>query len=101
MEIKLIFQDWTREGSSIYEKEEGVKLSLGDFHSGTTFDAEVHLDIEQERELRLALATSAVPVFSVAAAGDGIAPNAPDPDQNPEDSPFESYNPDAFSWIDE
>jgi hypothetical protein len=38
MDIKLIFHDWINEkGESIYVSEEGVRLSSGDLHSGTTF----------------------------------------------------------------
>lgn len=38
MDVKLIFHDWVNEkGESIYASEEGVRLSSGDLHSGTTF----------------------------------------------------------------
>ena len=65
MEIKLVFNDWQRNLKSIYNTEEGVKLSSGDFHSGTTFKATIALDEEHEQVLREALEAGAYPVFDV------------------------------------
>ncbi len=68
MKIKLVFEDW-RDGAatikSIYGTLEGVRLSLGDFHSGSTFTGEIVLDIEQEEELRRSILVGAVPVFRI------------------------------------
>ncbi len=65
MKIKLVFHDWVRGGKSIYDTEEGIELSLGDFHSGTTFDGEIILDASNEREIKEAAKTRAFPAFSV------------------------------------
>lgn len=50
MKVKLVFDDWKNHGRKV-KGEEYVRLSEHDFHSGTTFDAEVFLDDEQRREL--------------------------------------------------
>ena len=68
MKIKLVFDDWRSRQTgvdSIYSTPEGVALSLGQFHSGTTFDAEVNLDDEDSQELEDALKMGHVPVFRV------------------------------------
>ena len=67
MKVKLVFDDWRRPaGGSIYATPDGVVLSMGDFHSGTTFDAEISLDRENTIELTEAVAHGYVPVFTVA-----------------------------------
>jgi len=63
--VKLVFDDWRRVGKSIYQTEEGVDLSMRDFHSGTTFDGTIELDEEQEQEFKEALGSGAQPVFWV------------------------------------
>ncbi len=67
MKIKLVFDDW-RDGAtsrSIYASLEGVRLSMGDFHSGSTFTGEIVLDIEQEEALRRSIQVGAIPVFRI------------------------------------
>ena len=64
MKIKLVFHDWQRQGKSIYDTPECVELlSLGPFHSGTTFEGEIVLDDEDARDLRDSMKTGAEPVF--------------------------------------
>ncbi len=65
MKVKLVFDDWKLRGESIYGTLEGVALSEGDFHSGTTFNGEIHLDNEQESELHRALWAGFTPSFIV------------------------------------
>ena len=65
MKIKLVFYDWRRGSKSVYNTEEGIELSMGNFHSGTTFDAEIELDSESEEELREFLESGATPVFYI------------------------------------
>lgn len=52
MKCRLVFDDWRRigEAESVYATPLGIELSVGDLHSGTTFEAEVVLpqDIEEE-----------------------------------------------------
>lgn len=51
MKMVLIVTDWERAGKSIYNTEEGFKLSTGDLHSGTYFPVDVAgfpPDIENE-----------------------------------------------------
>ena len=63
MKIKLVFDDWRRGGISICRSPEGIELSKGDFHAGSTFDARIDLDAWQEKELRDALEKGYQPVF--------------------------------------
>ena len=65
MKIKLVFNDWRKEGKSIYCTQEGIDLSMHDFHSGSTFDGEIILDEQQERELKEALNKGYQPIFWV------------------------------------
>lgn len=66
MKIELVFDDWRdAKYKSIYRTTEGVELSLSDFHSGTTFEAEIVLDEESEQILRQALANKFHPVFYI------------------------------------
>lgn len=77
MKIKLVFHDWCKLCKSIYSTEEGIELSLGDFHSGTTFDAEIELDEGNEKELKRAIKNGYQPTFYVI-LGDQILKEAPD-----------------------
>lgn len=57
MKIKLVFHDWTKGTSdeSIYNTEEGIELSLGDFRHGTIFDATIDVPGDEKwltRKLR-------------------------------------------------
>ena len=66
MKCKLVFDDWRQIGKdeSIYGTELGIRLSLGDLHSGTTFDAGVTLSKEVEDEiLEVMKEHKAYPVF--------------------------------------
>jgi hypothetical protein len=63
MKIKLIFDDWKKQGKSVYNTEKGIELSNGDFHSGTTFDGIIELNQEQHEELKQALEEFYNPVF--------------------------------------
>jgi hypothetical protein len=63
MKIKLVFDDWQKEGKSIYSTEKGVELSMCNFHAGTTFDGEINLNKEQEEELKAALRKNYQPIF--------------------------------------
>jgi len=65
MKIKLIFNDWQKTGKSVYYSSEGIELSKGDFHSGTTFDGMINLDAWQEKEFRETLEKGYQPVFWV------------------------------------
>ncbi len=65
MKIKLVFDDWRKQGKSVGNTPEGVELTWNDFHSGSTFDARIDLDAWQEKELRDALKKAYRPVFWV------------------------------------
>lgn len=68
MKIYLVFDDWKRQGKSVYSTEAGVALSMGLFHSGTTFSGTIELYAGDEAELRSALRDGFRPVFWVMAA---------------------------------
>lgn len=72
MRVKLAFEDWRQTGQadSIYETPLGVELSLGDLHSGTTFEATVVFDsIGIEGEIEVAYKEDgAYPVFRMVPA---------------------------------
>jgi hypothetical protein len=67
MKVKLIFDDWRKDGlyNSIYDTEEGIELCMGDCHHGTIFQAELNIDSDLEQEIRNAAKQGANPVFSV------------------------------------
>ena len=62
--FKLVFDDWqNKQGQSVYS--ENYELSLGNFHSGTTFGIDLKVDEEDEQELREAIKSGFVPCFYV------------------------------------
>ena len=64
MKCKLIFHDWRNaRGESMYQTEQGVQSSMGDFHGGSTFDAEIVLTPDQEDDLTTSLKHGAIPIF--------------------------------------
>ena len=69
MEIKLVFNDWrgwNKDGyGSIYNTEKGVELSLGDLHSGSTFDATIEVDEETAAQLTEAIKEGYIPQMLV------------------------------------
>ena len=65
MKIKLVFQDWRKEGKSVYATPEGINLAMGAFHGGSTFDGEINLGNWEEKELRKAIEEGYQPVFWV------------------------------------
>lgn len=65
MKIKLVFDDWQKDGKSVYNTEEAYELSLGNFHSGTTFKATIDLDKWEEKEIKEAIKSGYTPTFLV------------------------------------
>ena len=64
MQISLVFDDWRgKNRKSIYHTEKRVELSMGNFHSGTVFIADLQLDEDSARELEAALSGGYIPVF--------------------------------------
>lgn len=69
-EIRLVFADWKDvAGDSVYQTEAGVQLSMGSFHSGSVFPAEIRLSPDDAVDLRKALARGYKPVFYAIAVG--------------------------------
>lgn len=65
VDIKLVFEDWQKNGVSVYQTEEGASLSYGDFHGGTTFRGKIRLDKEELDELKKALEKGFTPIFRI------------------------------------
>lgn len=63
MKIKLVFDDWHRNGKSLANTTEAISLSTADFHSGCTFMANIVLTVDQRLELLAALAAGYTPMF--------------------------------------
>jgi len=64
MQVKLVFYDWIDEhGESIYQTPD---LTLGQFHSGTTFNGEIELDEEDAQELAEEIKKGNTPIFEIA-----------------------------------
>ena len=61
--VALAFNDWTRDGTSIYATDQGIELSMGNFHSGTVFRGSLAIDIDDATELRRAIESGALPTF--------------------------------------
>lgn len=65
MKVALVFDDWRKCGKSVYQTSVGVDLSMGQFHSGTTFEADIALDQEGATELASALRNGLTPVWEM------------------------------------
>lgn len=67
MICRLIFDDWRKDGKSIYNTELGIQLSMGDLHHGTIFDVDLNFDDPDiETEIKAAKREHNVePVFVV------------------------------------
>lgn len=62
--VRITLDDWRGpSGRSVYSTAEGVWLSLGGLHSGSTFSAILELDTEDAADLREALGRGFRPVF--------------------------------------
>jgi len=81
MKIKLVFDDWRDfNHKSIYSTAKGISLSMGDFHSGSTFNATI--EVSSPKELEEYIKQRYYPVFYVAST---IGPD------NPIDKRAETY----------
>jgi hypothetical protein len=71
MKVQLVFHDWIEELSekSVYCTKKGTELSLGDFHSGTMFSAEIEIE-DYQGEFEDAAKDGIVPVFYALLAKD-------------------------------
>jgi len=63
MKVKLAFYDWLDSNGLRAIPKLYDKLSIGDFHSGTTFNGEIDLNPEQEVELLKTLKDKNNPIF--------------------------------------
>jgi len=65
MKVKLVFSDWKKNGQSVYGEKAGIILSIGDLHSGSTFEATIDLPYEEELRIKQALKEGYYPEFYV------------------------------------
>lgn len=68
MKCRLVLDDWRKvgENDSIYSTRLGIELSMGELHSGTTWEGEISLPPEIEKEIIEAMKEhNAYPVFRV------------------------------------
>lgn len=72
MRIKLVFDNWQRNGESVGNTSETIHLTEGDFHSGSTFMANIILTLDQRLELLAALAAGYTPVFWIDIDREGV-----------------------------
>lgn len=66
--VKIVFDDWkhTETNKSVYQTELGLKLSIGNLHSGTTFDAVIYIsDDDYEKICKAANDNGVRPYFYV------------------------------------
>lgn len=63
MKIKLVFDEWQRNGETVGNTSKTIHLTEGDFHSGCTFDGNIVLTKDQRLELLAALAAGYTPIF--------------------------------------
>ena len=69
MRVKLVFDHWNRHGKPLGDEgpELALRLSAGDFHSGTIWNGTIDLSVKDAGELFEAFKTHrAVPVFWLA-----------------------------------
>lgn len=65
MNIKLIFEDWRKNGKSVYNTVEGLRLTKGSLHHGTTWGGTIDFDFDDEAEIKEALSKGYKPVFII------------------------------------
>lgn len=81
MRVKMVFLDWQKLDKdkkkivSVYDKDDGLELSCGDFHSGTTFDAYINLDSDEEKELQKAIRRGYMPCFYLVEGSQSLMDN--------------------------
>lgn len=63
MKIKLVLDDWQRNGKSLANTTASVFLSTGDFPAGCTFNGTIKLTVDQRLELLASIAAGYRPVF--------------------------------------
>ena len=61
--IRMTFDDLRRKGKSMYSTEEGVQMTMGDIHSGSTFSGTITLDEENMDQLNKMFEAGLQPVF--------------------------------------
>lgn len=66
MKVRLVFADWQNQNfNSVYQTEEGIELSKRNFHSGSTWQAEVEMNETEAEELKQAQARGFRPIFEL------------------------------------
>lgn len=68
--IHMTFDDLRRKGRSIYQTEEGVQMTMGNLHSGSTFHGTILLDEEDMDCLNAMFEANLQPVFWISPVWD-------------------------------
>ena len=63
MKAKFVFEDLKKDGKSVYNTEIGWEYTLGSFHSGTTFNCEIQLDQDEEKDIKEMIEKGITPHF--------------------------------------
>lgn len=67
MKCALVFDDWRNEKDrTVYCTPELILLTMGEFHVGTTFSAEIKLSEDSAAELQRAIRLGFRPIFRLA-----------------------------------
>jgi len=61
----LVLTDLEKDGKSVYNTSDGLAVSLGSLHSGTTFTTLIQLTDEEMNDIQDALENGIHPVFSL------------------------------------
>ena len=63
VKVRLIFKRWII--SEDWNKNKEIDLSMGSFHAGTTFNADLYLRRDEINDLKEALKEKNVPIFEL------------------------------------
>lgn len=64
MKYSLVFEDWRNTaGQSVYHTEQGIDLSAGNLHAGSTFTCTVEMDGDDYEMIQRAAGIGVRPVF--------------------------------------
>lgn len=64
-QIILVFDDWKKNGKSIYRTNEGIKYSKGSLHSGSIFCGTIELNDDEYETINEARKNNIEPTFQV------------------------------------
>lgn len=63
LKVEFVLHDWLGQKGSIYQTEKGVELSMGSFHSGSTFQGTITIPADEVESMVRAIREGNRPVF--------------------------------------